>query len=128
MLTENYVVKDAPNTEHITDWMRFCRHVLDVDDLWCDIPWSSASYEQVIWIVSHSCQSEVNNDRFLTQNDIVRFEITMNYILSRHFYQTTEDSFHYEFSLVFSVLKKIVETAADWTAFNVLQCKVYRIL
>lgn len=128
MFAENDVVKDAANTEDITDWMGFCRHVLDVDDFWRDISWCSASHEKIVWIVGYSCQTKVDDYWFFTKNDIVRFKVTMNDIFPGHFYEATEDTFHYELSLGFCVFKKIVETAADRTTLNIFQGKVDWVL
>lgn len=89
MFTENDVIKDASNTKNIADWMRFGRHVFNVNNLRSDISWSATSNKQIIGIVGYRGQSEVDYDRFFTQNDIVRFEVSMDDIFSCHFDQSS---------------------------------------
>ena len=47
-LADQKEVEDEPQTEDITDWFVFSRHVLDVDDLWSNVARSTAAHEQVL--------------------------------------------------------------------------------
>lgn len=60
MLAEDYVVENATCTENVTDRMRLCAHVLNVYDFRRHIAWSTASNEQIVWIVSYRRQAEIN--------------------------------------------------------------------
>jgi hypothetical protein len=73
MLTENYVVEDTTCTEYITDGMRFCTHVFDVDDLGSHVAGSAAAYEQVVGIVCDGGESEIDDDGLFAEDDVVRF-------------------------------------------------------
>ena len=63
MLAEDDVIEDATRTEDVTDRMGFGIHVLDVYYLRSYIARSTATHEQVVRVVSHSCQSEIDDYR-----------------------------------------------------------------
>jgi hypothetical protein len=55
-------MEDQTQTEDIADWIIFSFHVFNINDFWSNIPWSSASYEQILRSFSKLSQTEVCND------------------------------------------------------------------
>lgn len=84
MLAEDDVIEDATCTEDVTDRVGFGVHVLDVDDLRGHVPRSTATHEQVVRVISHRCQSEVDYYRLLAQNYVVWLEVTVDHVLPSH--------------------------------------------
>jgi hypothetical protein len=89
MFAKNYIIKDASRAENIAYWVRFGRHVFNIYDLRRHISWSSTSHKKIVRIISNCSQAEVDNSRLLTQDNIIWFEITVNYIFSRHLCQSS---------------------------------------
>lgn len=89
MLAKNDVIKDASRTENVAYWVRFGRHVLNVDDLRRHVSWSTTSHKKIVRIVSNRSQAKIDNYRLLTQDNIIRFEITVNYIFSGQLCQSS---------------------------------------
>ena len=104
MLTENYVVKDASHTKNITNWLRFCSHILDIDNFRSHVPRSTTTHKQIIRLVRYSRQSKVYYDRLLCKNNVIRLQISMNHVLSSHFSQSSQDSLENELPLTDSIL------------------------
>ena len=72
MFAKDDIIEYATCAEDVADWMRFCCHILYVDDLWSHVAWGSASYEKVVWVVGYRCQSEVDYDRLFAKDNVVR--------------------------------------------------------
>ena len=89
MFTKNYIIKDAPSTKNIANWMRFSRHILYVYNLRSHISWSSTTNKKIVGIISNCSQPKVNHYWLFTQNNIVWLEITMDYIFSGHLCQSS---------------------------------------
>lgn len=53
VLAEDYVIEDTTGTEDVADWLRFCGHVFDVDDLGGNVARSTAAYEEVVRIIGY---------------------------------------------------------------------------
>ena len=127
MLAEDDVVEDASCTEDIADGMRLGRHVLDIDDLRGDIARRAAPDKQVIGVVSDCGQSKVDNYwllRVFAEDDVVRFEVTMDDVASGHLGEAPQHSLHDELTFTESVLGEVVEAAADGCSFDILEGKV----
>ena len=56
-------MEDYSCTENITNCRIFLFHVLDVDDFRGNESSSSASDEEIVWLLSPSCQSEISHDQ-----------------------------------------------------------------
>lgn len=128
MLAEDDVVEDAAHAEDVADGVRLRRHVLDVDDLGRHVAWGAAADEEVVGVVGHRGQPEVDDDGLLAEDDVVGLEVPMDHVLPSHFCQSAEDALHDELALVDGVLGEVVEAAADGVALHVLQRKVNRVL
>ena len=89
MLAKNDIIKDAASTKNIADRVRFGRHILDVYNLRSYIAWSSASDKQIVRVISDCGKTKVNDYRFFAENDVIRFEISMNNVSSGHFCQAS---------------------------------------
>ena len=48
MLSEYYVVENAPHTKHIADRITFLIHGSDVDYLWSHVSWSAAPDKDIL--------------------------------------------------------------------------------
>ena len=71
MPVENYVKENTPSAKDIGNWVRFSRHVLNVDNLWSNIARCSTSHEQIFRLIGQSCESEINDNWLLAYDDIV---------------------------------------------------------
>lgn len=54
-------VEDESQTEDIANWLILRLHVLQVDDLWGHVAWSTASHEEILLRVSKLSKPEVSN-------------------------------------------------------------------
>jgi len=124
VLAEDDVVEDAARTEDVADGVGFGRHVLDVDDLGGHVPWGSTPHKQVVGVVGHSCQPEIDDNRLLAQDNVVWLEVTMDHVFPGHLGKSAQNPFEDEFALVDGVLGEVVEPAADGVALDILQSQV----
>ena len=124
MFAEDDVVENATDAENIADGLRLGRHVFYVYDLGGHVAGSSASDEEVVRVIGHRCQTEIDYYWLFAQNYVVRFQISMDYVFPGHLGETSEYTLQNEFPLADCVFGKIVEPSADGVAFDVLKCKI----
>jgi hypothetical protein len=110
MFVEDHEIENAAHTEDITDRQRFGIHILDIDDLWCDIARCSASNKKVLGLIGNGGESKINYNGLFTDDDIIRFKITMYDIFTSHLAETTEDTLHYEFAFRLGVFLHTAST------------------
>ena len=124
MLAEDDIVEDASDAEDVTDGLRFCWHVLNIDDFRGHITWRATSDKQIVGVVCYSCQTKVDYGWLLAQNYIIGFQIAMNYVLAGHLSEASQYAFHDELSLVNCVFGEVIESSADGIAIDELQSEV----
>lgn len=125
MFAKDDVVENATDAEDIADGLGLGGHVLNVDDLGGYVAGSAASDEEVIRVVGHRCQSEIDYDWLFAQNDVIGFEISMDDVFPGHLGKTSEYALQDEFPFTNSVFGKIVESSADGVALYVLKCEIH---
>lgn len=125
MFAEDDVVENATDAEHIADGLGLGCHILYVDDLGSHVAGSAASDEEVVRIIGYRCQAEIDYYWLFAQNDVIGFEISVDYVFPGHLGETSEYALQNEFPLADGVFGEVVEPSADGVAFNVLKCKIH---
>ena len=128
MPIENHIIKDATCAENVTNWQWLCAHILNIYNLRRNIAWSTTTHKQILGFICYRRQTKVDYYRLFTQYYVLWFQVSMNYVFSRHLAQPSKHSFHNKLTLVLSVLLHIIHASANWSAFNIFQGKINWIL
>lgn len=96
-------MEDDSNTEKIANWVILSFQIFQVNDLWSHIARSTASYKQVLFFFAVGRKPKISNDTIIiivfSQDDVLRFEISVHDFLVMHVLQSLKESFHDRFDL-----------------------------
>lgn len=97
-------VENESQTVHIAYCRIFSFHILNVDDLWSHIAWCSTTNKQVTFDVRELSETEISDNAiplpFLSEQQILGFEISVHNTFRVHLPQTAQDTAHDGFSLL----------------------------
>lgn len=91
------MVEDGSHTEYICDGLAFSCEVFDIDDLRSHIAGSTTPDEQIGFLVCNCSQTEIYYHHILAilpKHYVLRFQISMYYVLSGHLSQTLKQILH----------------------------------
>lgn len=91
-------MKDYSYTEKVAYWIILGLQVLQIYYFRGNIPWGATSHKKVLFLIGTSRQPKVSNDTVVIilfpQNNVLRLEIPMHYVLSMHVFKSLEQSLH----------------------------------
>jgi len=91
-------MENKAQTEHITNSLILSFHVFDINDLRCDITWSSATDKQIFLSIRELSQAEISNWAFEAvlwlENDVLGFEVSVHDLFAVHLFESLQDAVH----------------------------------